>query len=200
MIGNLCRGEGEAEYVELGKQPEPVKRRCACRIAQFRTNWQVVFASVDAPKGSKSRLKACVHQVNELSGKNYIVNWSAGQSTDACMKRRGKQASMVVTKTRVTCASLGDVEVDDDGLCYFQDSRWGMSYNVDVKSWSGSTDSEWSTGPVYTEIQLTDSSAGTMVCGALALCESKNEKWRNENNDAIYVSHPIFSRCSAVLY
>lgn len=148
----------------------------------------------------ESEVKACVHQVNELSGKNYTVNWSAGQSTDACMKRRGKQASMVVTKTGVTCTSLGDVEVDDDGWCYVQDSRWGMSYNVDGKSWSGSTDSEWSTGPVHTEIELTDSSAGTMVCGAPALCDSKNKKWRNENNDAIYVSRRSSSRYPEISY
>ena len=75
-----------------------------------------------------------------------------------------------------------------------------MSYSVDGKSWSGSTDSRWKTGPVYTEIELKDSSAGTMVCGAPALCDAKNKEWRNSNNDAIYVSQQSFSRCSESFY
>ncbi|OSS53055.1 hypothetical protein B5807_03072 [Epicoccum nigrum] len=144
------------------------------------------FALVNASKG-KSEVQACVHQANELSGKNYTVNWSAGQSTDACMKRRGKKASMLVTKPGITCVSLGDVEVNDDSWCYWQQSRWGMSYNVDGKSWSGSTDSRWFTGPVHTEIELRDSSAGTVVCGGPALCDAESKEWRNDGNDAIYI-------------
>jgi hypothetical protein len=130
----------------------------------------------------------CVHQPNELSGNGYTVKWSAGQSTDACMKRKGKNVSMYVTQQGITCTSLGDVEVDDDGLCYWQESRWGVSYNVEGKSWSGSTDSRWSTGPVHTEIELRDSSRGTSVCGSQALCDAHGKEWRNGGNDAIYVS------------
>jgi hypothetical protein len=112
------------------------------------------------------------------------------------MKRRGKKASMLVTKPGITCVSLGDVEVNDDSWCYWHQSRWGMSYNVDGKSWSGSTDSRWFTGPVHTEIELRDSSAGTVVCGGPALCDAESKEWRNDGNDAIYVSQQSIARLS----
>jgi len=107
------------------------------------------------------------------------------------MKRKGYGTSMEVSKQGVTCASLGDVEVDDDGGCWWKQSRWGVSYNVDQKAYSGSTGSRWTTGPSNSDIQLNDFSPGTVVCGSSSLCSGTFKEWSNGNNGAIYVSQYV---------
>lgn len=136
----------------------------------------------------EKEVQACVW-LSTFNDKPYTVNFMTGTSADACMKRYGNAASMQVRGEGMTCISLGDVEVDDDGLCYWKSSRWGMSYAVDGKSYSGYTESQWVTGPANTHIELKNQSPGTNVCGSEVNCESKKVEWSNSNNDPIYVSN-----------
>ena len=137
---------------------------------------------------SETEVQACVYLATEPKDP-YTVTWTTKHSTDTCMKRRGYGTSMQVNKQGITCTSLGDVEVDDDGACWWKQSRWGVSYNVDQKAYSGSTGSRWTTGPSNSDIQLNDYSPGTVVCGSPALCSGTFKEWSNDSNGPIYVSN-----------
>lgn len=139
-------------------------------------------------------MQACVYQETKPD-KPYTVRFTSGSASDACMKRRGNSPSMVVSDFDITCVSLGDVEVDDDDWCYWQQSRWGLSYTIDGKPYSGSTSSRLNTGPVHSEIELRDESPDTNMCASKAQCRRKSLEWRNNSNEPIYVSPGRFE-CS----
>lgn len=136
---------------------------------------------------TEKEVKACIW-LPTFNGKPYTVKFKTGTSADSCMKRSGHAADMQVSKEGMTCTSLGDVEVDDDGMCYWKSSRWGMSYSVEGKSYSGYTESQWVTGPSNTHIELKSQSPGTNVCGSEVNCQSTKVEWSNSNNEPIYVS------------
>jgi hypothetical protein len=136
-------------------------------------------------------VQGCIWQATKPD-KAYTVRFTGGSGSDACIKRKGGSPTMSVSEVGITCASLGDVEVDDDGWCFYQQSRWGMSYTVDGKPYSGSTSSRIVTGPVHSDIELREASPGTNVCGSKAQCSSQALEWRNSGNEPIYVGHDQF--------
>ncbi|KAK6507219.1 hypothetical protein TWF481_005669 [Arthrobotrys musiformis] len=144
-----------------------------------------LISGVAAGKG-KAAVKACVFLPVEPS-KPFQVTWNAGLSTDSCMKKRGSGGKMTVSKQGITCYGIGEVEVDDDGTCYWKSSRWGISYNADTKPYSGSTNSRWTTGPANSDITLKDKNPGTSVCGSEAACTGDFVEWNNNKNEAIYI-------------
>lgn len=144
-----------------------------------------LIRSAAAAKG-KVEVQGCIWQATKPD-KPYTVRFTGGSSSDACMKRKGNSPTMTVSEVGITCTSLGDVEADDDGWCYWQQSRWGMSYTVDGKPYSGSTLSRVTTGPVHSDIELNNQSPGTNVCASKAQCSSSFQEWRNSGNEPIYI-------------
>ncbi|KAK6538131.1 hypothetical protein TWF694_011013 [Orbilia ellipsospora] len=147
-----------------------------------------LIGSAMAAKG-KATVKACIFLQTGDSSKPFDVKWTAGTNQDTCMKQRGSSGTMRVSKHGMNCYSIGDVEVDDSwgNGCVRKESRWGLSYTIDDKLYSGSTRSKWTTGPWNSDIRLNDESPGTNVCGSDTTCSDKFLKWSNSNHQTIYI-------------
>ncbi|KAJ8131010.1 hypothetical protein O1611_g2615 [Lasiodiplodia mahajangana] len=152
-----------------------------------KPNCLVAFAAlsriVAAEKGA-ALIHGCVWHNTNLAAP-YTVNWHPGSSSDKCMRLIGSAAHMLVAGQGLTCQTLGTVAVDSDGLCYFKESWWGLSYTSDV-AYSGSTDSQWTTGPANSDITLHDQSPGTNVCASAAQCYDTSIEWPNDGNGDLY--------------
>ena len=132
-------------------------------------------------------MNACVWHANKPV-KPYDVHWKAGSAGDKCMTLRGSDASMTVTDQGLTCISLSKVAVDSSWSCYFRSSLWGMSYTATGAAYSGSTSSQWTTGPFNSDITLHDQSPGTNVCAEKAHCVRTFIEWDNDSHASLFVS------------
>ncbi|KAI0116689.1 hypothetical protein F4814DRAFT_413670 [Daldinia grandis] len=128
--------------------------------------------------------------MNTKPVKAFTVNWTPGSSSDRCMRLTGSAASMTVSAQGLTCQGLGKAAVDSSGLCYFKESWWGISYKATGAAYSGSTNSQWTTGPANSDITLHDQSPGTSVCSNEARCTNTFVEWSNGANAELYVSIP----------
>ncbi|KAI3325687.1 hypothetical protein HD806DRAFT_533351 [Xylariaceae sp. AK1471] len=153
-----------------------------------RADYFVAFATLGglaAVEKGTAQIHGCVWH-NSKPVKAYTVDWHPGSSSDRCMRLTGSAASMTVTNQGLTCQDLGKAAVDSSGLCYFKESWWGISYTASV-AYSGSTNSQWTTGPANSDITLHDESAGTSVCSNEARCTNTFVEWSNDVNAGLYV-------------
>ncbi|KAI0471226.1 hypothetical protein F4859DRAFT_484830 [Xylaria cf. heliscus] len=119
--------------------------------------------------------------------KPYTIDWLPGSTSDRCMRLTGSAASMTVSKAGITCQTLGKVAVDSSYLCYFKQSWWGLSYTAKNIAYSGSTNSQWTTGPSNSDITLKNQSPGTSVCSSPSHCSGPSIEWPNDSNAELYV-------------
>ncbi|KAK9419928.1 putative Ig-like domain-containing protein [Seiridium unicorne] len=143
-----------------------------------------------ASKGS-ANVNACVWHPSPPI-KSYTVSWRTGSADDRCMRLVGSSPSMVVKDQGLTCTSLGEVAVDSSwsgwtGGCYTRNSIWGLSYTTTGAPYSGSTSSDWNTGPFNTDMKLISQSPGTSVCGGAAHCSGSQVEWDNDKTPQVYV-------------
>ena len=105
------------------------------------------------------------------------------------MTLHGSDASMTVEDQGLTCISLGKVAVDSSvsNGCYFRESIWGMSYTATGAAYSGSTSSQWTTGPYNSDITIHDQSPGTDVCPEKSHCERTYVEWDNDTTANLFV-------------
>ncbi|KAI0443550.1 hypothetical protein F4803DRAFT_514606 [Xylaria telfairii] len=157
-----------------------MRAKANCLVVAF-----VTFSGFAAAEKGAAQLHGCVWH-NTKPVKPYNVNWNPGSTSDRCMRLTGTPASMPVSAQGLTCQDLGKVAVDSSGLCYFKESWWGASYTSDV-AYSGSTNSQWTTGPANSDITLHDQSSGTSVCSNKAHCTSTFIEWGNGGNADLYL-------------
>ncbi|KAI1635419.1 hypothetical protein F4809DRAFT_642539 [Biscogniauxia mediterranea] len=143
-----------------------------------------------AAKGS-ANVNACVWH-SSAPIEPYIVNWKTGSADDRCMRLVGSSPSTTVEDQGLTCTSLGEVAADSSwsgwtGGCATRDSIWGVSYTASGAPYSGSTASDWNTGPWNTDMKLQSYSPGTSLCGNSALCSGIRVEWDNDKSAQLYV-------------
>ncbi|KAI0097563.1 hypothetical protein GGR51DRAFT_553028 [Nemania sp. FL0031] len=144
------------------------------------------LSGITAAEKGASLIHGCVWH-NTAPANPYTVNWRPGSSSDKCMRLIGSAARMMVTSQGLTCQPLGKVAVDSDGLCYFQESWWALSYTSDT-AYSGSTNSQWTTGPIKSDVTLHNQSPGTNVCSGTVQCYDAFIEWDNDSDADLYVS------------
>lgn len=130
----------------------------------------------------------CVYFPTE-SDPSFEIEFTVGGASDNCMNDIGYNSTLEVSAAGVLCTSVGYVEEKGSSsggdTCATDLSIWGLSYNGN--GYSGSTLSEWSSGPWHNEIQLYSSSPGTNVCASQALCQITDLEWDVGTTGPIYV-------------
>jgi hypothetical protein len=135
----------------------------------------------------EATIYACV-DYHVKPAKPFEVSFTAGGSGyDQCMKRTGTSTTATVKSKGLTCASLGEVESDNEGWCYWKKSYWAASYSAN--GIVGSMGSRWQDETEENSwITLQDSSPHTNVCMSKAHCGYTKLRWDYERKPDVYVS------------
>jgi hypothetical protein len=112
------------------------------------------------------------------------------------MKKSGTSTATVKVKSKgLTCVSLGEVESDNEGWCYWKKSYWGLSYSADGVV--GSMGSRWQDETEENSwITLQDGSPHTNVCWKKTHCAETELRWDYEQKPDLYVSLPFWYAAS----
>jgi len=135
---------------------------------------------------TKATVFACVaYQVDP--GKPFDVSFTAGSGYDKCMLKSGTSASATVSSKGLTCASLGEVESDSSGWCYWLSSYWTASYSAN--GITGTMRSQWYNEFDDSDVTLKDSSPYTSVCMNKTPCGSTKQWWdhKKDQKPDIYI-------------
>jgi hypothetical protein len=108
------------------------------------------------------------------------------------MKKIGTSTTATVKSKGLTCASLGEVESNNDAHCYLSKSYWTACFSRDGII-LGEIQSRWQDRFNNAYISLTDTSLGTNVCMNKVHCDDTKQRWDYDKSPDIYVSSP-FSR------
>ncbi len=137
-----------------------------------------LIASSAALAGAGANIYACVYMKHSPASPMKF-HFQAGDKRDFCMLDIGKHASLTVTKSGVSCVSVGYVESKSSGSdCAFDRSLWNLGYYTHPFVYSGATRTRWSysfVGDNY--MRLFDMSPNTSVCKSPRLCKSTTVFW-----------------------
>ncbi|KAH7025101.1 uncharacterized protein B0I36DRAFT_366996 [Microdochium trichocladiopsis] len=132
-----------------------------------------------AQAGPGAIIYACINLPTPPS-QNFTVNFKAGAGTDRCLNNNGTDASVVVSRQGITCASVGYVEAKTSSWgdwCASASRFWSLSWETEDQTRSGSTNTEWFRRK---DIELVGYTPGTYICGRPASCTQRTITWDNQ--------------------
>ena len=136
-------------------------------------------------------MNACLW-LDKAPAEPYEVLFKAGGDQDHCMYQDGQDATVNVSSSGITCASVGYAEGKSSSsggdTCWSDYSTWGLSYTGGNQS--GFMFAHWTTSNfgATSGFELWSHSQGTTVCTGQGMCGSTTQSWSHSNTPQLYVS------------